>query len=218
MNIYILDKACRAEGYNRNWAGMLSRPYELFNDYQSLVLNPDDFVIIHRSDFESGNGIDPELTKKLQQAKCLRLFISGGRVNAQKSSDGRGYLRSTPVDYPDDRGFTERLKALLGRLDKLLPEECPPWDIIEPEVVPENMLALYLLLVALEKNALDRASLEKLGGKLGDEFWENIQTELMTRGKKLKIPSSWVGFLGQSEDWVPTKKELSTFLSKADGL
>jgi hypothetical protein len=67
MKIFILDKANRTEGHNRDWKKMV--PLALLLDtHENWVPEKEDLVIIHRSDFECGGSIDPALTRKLRKA------------------------------------------------------------------------------------------------------------------------------------------------------
>jgi hypothetical protein len=110
-----------------------------------------------------------------------------------------------------------RLIDLVRNLELLKKEEHRGL-LIQADNSIESVMAYYLLLVALDKNVLDRASAKRFEEKFGEKFWGDIQTELTFRRDGFKLPSSWEDFLSDLAFWASTKKELTAFLSKADGL
>lgn len=151
--VFVLDKQCRAEGYNRDWERLVPPNYKpiVLSSYGDLAPKREDIVIIHLSDFQSpaGDGSpDPVLVERLRSSGCMRLLISGGGSSKSfVSSDGRGYVRATPVNCPLDPVFTDRLTLFLGCLDEQDPNAAPPWALIEPPAIPENLVSIYLLLM-----------------------------------------------------------------------
>lgn len=158
MNIYVLDKRNRPEGFNRDWTILLpiSFAHVILESYENWIPARDDLVIVHLSDFQSRNGDgspDPALATKLQTSQCLRLFISGsGSSQPIRSTDERGYVRCAPVDYPNDPVFGSRMALFLARLIASPPNTNPPWELTEPLAIPEHLVAISLLSLAMAQN------------------------------------------------------------------
>lgn len=158
INVYVLDKRSRPEGYNRDWKNIVPQPFcpVVLESYDTFSPAHDDLVIVHLSDFQSPEGDgkpDPDLQQKLQSAGCLCLIISGsGSSQPQVSPNGRGYLRCTPVNYPTDTVFSSRLAIFLEHLSALSSGMNPTWRLIEPDAIPEHLFAIYLLSLATKHN------------------------------------------------------------------
>lgn len=163
IKIFVLDRKTKSEGLNRDWKSIVPVSFPpiillSYEEYEGCKPKPEhgDLVIIHLSDFLPRSGeekLETNLDRSLCSTGCLRLLISGSGSNKSKTSqDGREYIRCAPVGYPTDPVFSSRLAIFLAYLTALPSGMNPTWGLIEPDAIPEHLVAIYLLSLAAEQN------------------------------------------------------------------
>lgn len=166
MEIYFEDVEDRLERIVNKFS-----PYELTTEWIKLgkpwlwVIHNDPEILLEQTmPFSEDNSEEESLDNTTAIAKeCLRrggciLFLSGQPVekekaeNYEKKYDNRIHcLRVSCSSGGDNRKIENRLDRFLQKIKSFNGWDPIPWEYVEPEKWPENLIAIYLTLTTLEQ-------------------------------------------------------------------
>jgi hypothetical protein len=141
MNVYIDDQDPRDPAFpRRDWAKLLAPIAPMEWDPQKDAAIAGDVLICHATDIDDE---DKDAAALAAARGVVVLFISGAHLSGKLD---RGiYHRYASVDKPLDPVFAASFQRFVQYLKA---NGRPRWDLIEPLVAPESLLAYYLCLLA----------------------------------------------------------------------
>ncbi|MCU1267550.1 MAG: hypothetical protein JWM21_3868 [Acidobacteria bacterium] len=146
------------------------------------------FWVVHPADSASNFLTDTDYVKEAE--RCLAngggiLFIKGTRYAGEESeADAEALERKhkrrihclrVPVSSESHK-IISRIGNFLLDMEKLEAGEAIPWSKAEPEKWPENLVALYLLLVAIQSSASEAEHIRDAWRQLDPEWRRQLLT------------------------------------------